>query len=208
MFGFSDRVARAWPVRRVARSLLAQSRAYPFATNLSLVSIPIGLLAVIIGQDVSRAFTDVYNRPEPVYVWGVVLMLGGINVAYGIVWHVPSLERGGLYVLAVAYAFYGVSVIVGLGVGGLVTGPISLTLAISAMQRARVIFANAHGLLEVMQKIDVPVVTDVHSGLIAARPPATLPATALPTALLVPPPGSTSGSVNGPPDADPGGEPQ
>lgn len=122
-------------------------RGYPFATNLSLASIPIGLLAVIIGPDISRGFSAVFaGRPEPIYIWGVVLLLGGGNVALGIGQRLPSRERAGLYVLAVAYAFYGVSVIVGLGWGGTVTGPIFIVLALSCVQRAGVLLAAAKSL--------------------------------------------------------------
>ena len=158
-------------LRAAGRSLLSQSRGYPFATNLSLVSIPIGMLALIIGPDISRAFTDVFRRPEPVYVWGVILLLGGVNVAWGIVFHVPSRERAGLYVLAFAYAFYGVSAVVGLGAGGLVTGPISVTLAISAVQRARGILTYAKENVVIAEELAVPVVTDVHRGLVLPVPP-------------------------------------
>lgn len=129
------------------RALSNHGRGYPFATNLSLVSIPIGLLAVIIGPEISRGFTAVFgNRPEPIYVWGVLLLLGGGNVAVGIGQRLPSRERAGLYVLAVAYAFYGISVIVGLGWGGMVTGPVFVVLALSCVMRARVILAAAKAL--------------------------------------------------------------
>lgn len=134
--------------------LTKRSSAYPFATNLSLASIPIGLLAVAFGQDVSKAFTYVYHRPEPVYVWGVVLLLGGFNVAAAIAGNVPSKERGGLYVLAAGWAFYGVSVIIGLGQGGLVSGPLALIVAVSCVQRARSIMAHAKVVAAVIEDLD------------------------------------------------------
>lgn len=124
-------------------ALARHSRAYPFATNLSLISIPVGLLAVTLGTGVSRAFADVFDRPEPVYVWGAVLLFGGVNVAYGIARHIPSRERAGLFVLAIAHTFYGSCVIIGLGWHGLVTGPTFLVLALSCAQRARSILARA-----------------------------------------------------------------
>jgi hypothetical protein len=131
----------------ILRAVHNHGRGYPFATNLSLVSIPIGLLAVVIGPDISRGFTAVLgDRPEPIYIWGVLLLLGGFNVAIGIGQRLPSRERAGLYVLAVAYAFYGVCVILGLGWGGMVTGPIFVVLAISCVQRAAVLLAAAKSL--------------------------------------------------------------
>jgi len=128
------------------RTLFRHSRGYPFATNLSLASIPVGLLAVAIGPEVSKAFTIVWHSPTPVYVWGVVLVVGGCNVAVGIARPTPSLERAGLGVLAVAYTFYGISVLIGLGAGGMVTGPFFLAMALSCLQRAHIILKAARDL--------------------------------------------------------------
>lgn len=127
-----------------ARLLLSRSAAYPFATNLSLVTVPIGLIAIIIGPEVSRAFSIVFHTQLVVYLWGVAMALGGLNVAWGIMRHTPSIERAGMFVLCVPLAFYGVFVIVGLGRGGLVTGPVFLVLAVSCLQRARIIARAAH----------------------------------------------------------------
>lgn len=125
----------------------AHGRGYPFATNLSLISIPVGVLAVVIGPDISRGFVQVFgDRPETIYGWGAVLLLGGMNVALGIGQRKPSRERAGLYVLALAYSFYGVCVIIGLGTGGLVTGPVFLILAASCVQRAHIILVAARAL--------------------------------------------------------------
>lgn len=129
------------------RALRSHGRGYPFATNLSLASIPIGLLAIIIGPKISRGFALVFgDRPESIYVWGVLLLLGGVNVAIGIGQRKPSRERAGLYVLAAAYAFYGVCVILGLGWGGMVTGPVFVTLAVSCTMRAHVLLVAAKAL--------------------------------------------------------------
>ena len=124
-------------------ALFRSSRGFPFATNLSLVSIPIGLAAMVLGPPVSRAFSILFDQPAVVYVWGVVLFLGGLYVAAGIGRLKPSMERAGLFVLAPAYAFYGTSVVIALGKGGLVAGPVFLALAVSCLQRARIISAAA-----------------------------------------------------------------
>lgn len=152
---------KKWNWRKARRvgaffyALFKSSRGFPFATNLSLVSVPIGLTAIVVGPEVSRAFTIIFQRPEPVYVWGVLLVLGGGNVAFGIGRRKPSLERAGLLVLAVAYAVYGVSVLVGLRVGGLVAGPTMIALAISCVQRARIITAAAAALLKAEAESEV-----------------------------------------------------
>lgn len=132
------------------KSLFYHGTRVPFATNLPLISVPIGLLALVIGPDISRGFTNVFHRPEPVYVWGVVMLLGGLQVARGIGSRHPSKERAGLYILALAYAFYGLFVMVGLGRSGLVTGPLTVTLALCCVLRARVILAAAKLLASTM----------------------------------------------------------
>lgn len=126
-------------MRSGLRALVRHSSGFPFATNLSLVSVPIGLLAVVMGTDISAGFTNVWHRPEPIYLWGVALLLGGANVAAGLLRERPAQERAGLFVLAPTYAFYGSCVILGLGFGGMVTGPTFLVLALSCVQRARVL---------------------------------------------------------------------
>lgn len=130
------------PIRRphpraAVRTLLDQSFAYPFATNLSLITIPVGLLAVIIGPEISAGFSNVFDRPELIYVWGAWLFLAGVNVAVGLLRHRLIVESAGLYLLVPPLAFYGVFVVVGLGRGGLVTGPVFCVLALACFQRAR-----------------------------------------------------------------------
>lgn len=125
-------------VKRGFQTLRSRSFGRPFATNLSLVSIPIGLLAMVIGPAISRGFTDVWgDNAVSIYVWGVVLLLGGFNVAAGLLGGKPSRERAGLFVLSLAFAFYGVCVMIGLGFGGMVTGPTFVILAVSCLQRAK-----------------------------------------------------------------------
>lgn len=125
-------------VRGGAKALVKRSNGRPFATNLSLISVPIGLLAMFIGTAISAGFTHVWgNVAWPIYTWGVVLLLGGYNVATGLLSGRPARERAGLFVLSVAYAFYGVCVMVGLGSRGMVTGPVFCVLAVSCLQRAR-----------------------------------------------------------------------
>lgn len=125
-------------VKRGLRTLIQRSNARPFATNLSLVSVPIGVLAIVIGSAISAGFTHVWgDHAVSIYVWGVVLLLGGLNVAAGLLAGRPTRERAGLFVVAVAYAFYGACVMLGLGWGGMVTGPTFCALAVSCLQRAR-----------------------------------------------------------------------
>ena len=128
----------------IARLLLSRSAAYPFATNLSLITIPVGLIALVIGPEVSRAFSIVFHTPMVIYIWGVWMVLGGLNVTWGILRHTPSIERAGMFVLFLPLSFYGVCVMIGLAQGGLVTGPVFVVLAVSCLQRARIIHRAAY----------------------------------------------------------------
>jgi hypothetical protein len=123
--------------------------------NLSLMSIPVGLLAVAIGPEVSRAYSLVYHIPELIYVWGTVLLLAGGNVAFGVIRRRPSQERAGQFVLAAAWGFYGISVIIGLKAGGLVAGPLALAMALSCLQRAAFIMTTARVLANSKGTADV-----------------------------------------------------
>lgn len=138
----------------VARTLFERSSTYPFATNLSLITIPVGVIAVIIGPDISRGLGNVFHRPELIYIWGAWMVVGGGNVALGILREHPAVERAGLYVLVVPLLFYGVFVIVGLGRGGLVTGPVFCGLAISCFQRAQFILRAAQIRARLLEVID------------------------------------------------------
>lgn len=130
------------------RRIVRHATAAPFATLIPLAAVPIGLLSIAIGPEVSRAFTIVYHRPELIYAWGAVLALGGAYVAAGIMRRTPSYERGGLYVLGGAFTFYGISVIIGLGRGGLVTGPMFCVIAAACLLRARLILVRAKDLVQ------------------------------------------------------------
>jgi hypothetical protein len=132
-----------WRSLRQHRRLSQRIVRYPFATILSLTAIPVGALAIIVGPGVSRAFTIVYDQPGLIYVWGGVLGAGGVAVLLGILWSRPSIEMAGLFTLAPAFGFYGVSVIIGLGVGGLVTGPLNLGLALACVMRGINIWRSA-----------------------------------------------------------------
>jgi hypothetical protein len=142
-----------------ARTLRDRSFTYPFATNLSLITIPIGLLAIMIGPSISRAFSNVFHTPQLVYIWGIWMFVGGLNVATGILRRRPAVERAGLYVLVVPLLFYSVFVVIGLGRGGLVTGPVFFGLAVSCFQRARFILHSRQDLRALRKTITEAVTT-------------------------------------------------
>lgn len=135
------------------RTLRDRSLAYPFATNLSLITIPIGALAVVIGPKISRALSTIFHQPGLIYIWGIWMFVGGLNVATGIMRQRPAVERAGLYALVVPLMFYSICVMVGLGHGGLVTGPVFFGLAVSCFQRARFIVRSRQDLRDLRARI-------------------------------------------------------
>jgi hypothetical protein len=110
----------------------------PFQVAVSAMAIPIGVMAIALGASVSEAMTRVLgNVPEVVRLWGAVVLVSGATALGGRYGGKPWLERAGLRTLGPAYALYGVSVLLGLGFGGLVTGPMFLALAVACFVRAR-----------------------------------------------------------------------
>jgi hypothetical protein len=110
----------------------------PFQVAVSAMAIPIGIAGIILGASVSEAMTRVLgNVPEVVRLWGAFTVAGGAAAVYGRYGGRPWLERAGLRTLGPAYALYGVSVLLGLGHGGLVTGPMFLALAVACLVRTR-----------------------------------------------------------------------
>jgi hypothetical protein len=114
---------------------MAQS---PFQVAACAAAVPIGVMAIVLGASVSTAMTRVLGDvPEVVRLWGAVVLVSGAASLAGRYGGRPWLERAGLRTLGPAYALYGVSVLLGLGLGGLVTGPMFLALAIACLVRAR-----------------------------------------------------------------------
>jgi hypothetical protein len=110
----------------------------PFQVAVSAMAIPIGVVAIVLGAEVSEAMTRVLgNVPEVVRLWGAWVAVSGAAALAGRYGGRPWLERAGLRTLGPAYALYAVCVLLGLGHGGLVTGPMFLALAISCFVRAR-----------------------------------------------------------------------
>lgn len=110
----------------------------PFQVAATVMAVPIGIVAIALGADISEAMSRVLgNVPEIVRLWGVAIAVGGVVAVYGRYGGRPWLERAGLRLLGPAYGLYGFSVLLGLGRGGMVTGPMFLALAVACFARAR-----------------------------------------------------------------------
>lgn len=110
----------------------------PFQVAVTVMAVPLGLAAVILGASASEAMSRVLgNVPEVVRLWGAATAVGGAMAVYGRYGGSGALERAGLRLLGPTYGLYGLSVLLGLGRGGMVAGPMFLALAVSCFVRAR-----------------------------------------------------------------------
>lgn len=111
------------PLRRLWASL----RNNP-STIMPLVMILTGLEAMILGDHVSRAFTDLGGGPV-IRILGIAMFTGGVIVLTGIMRADPVLEPIGLSLSAVGCVLYGAGVIAGLGLNGVIAGQLALGIA-------------------------------------------------------------------------------
>lgn len=113
-------------------------REQPTAVTLPLGMILIGLNAVILGDHASRAFTEL-GGGAMIRVMGAAMLVGGLLVAISIIRSDYLLEVIGLALAAFGATVYGLGVILGLGIQGLVTGPENLLIALAFFGRIALI---------------------------------------------------------------------
>ena len=121
-----------------AQSLRQAWMVRPMAITLPLGMIPIGIAAIILGDNASRAFTEL-GGAAMIRVMGVAMLTGGLLVAAGIVRNDALLEVVGLALAAFGATVYGIGVLLGLGLNGLVTGPENLIIALAFFGRIAMI---------------------------------------------------------------------
>jgi hypothetical protein len=114
----------------------------PTAVTLPLGMIPIGLLAVVLGENASRAFTEL-GGSTMIRVMGLAMLTGGLLVAVSIIRSDYLLEVMGLALAAFGALIYGSGVVLGLGTQGLVTGPENILIAVAFFGRIALISRRA-----------------------------------------------------------------
>lgn len=114
----------------------------PFTLVLTLTLAPVGLLAVILGDSVSAALSHIAAGVVS-RVMGALLLGGGVTTLVGVARHGMTLEALGLSLMAAGLGIYGAGVIIGLGLAGMVAGPIALALAVASAQRVHVLLITA-----------------------------------------------------------------
>jgi hypothetical protein len=120
------------------RLLWAAWRAQPTAITLPLGMTLIGLAAIILGDNASRAFTEL-GGGAMIRVMGSAMLIGGALVAVGVIRDDDRFELMGLALAAFGATVYGIGCILGLGLNGLVTGPENLLIALAFLGRIALI---------------------------------------------------------------------
>lgn len=106
----------------------------PFTLVFAAVLPLPGVLAIIYGDDVSRALSDI-SLGVLSRVIGIALLTGSVITLIGLAFGVSLYEAAGLTLLSGACIIYGTGVILGLGLGGMVAGPIALALSAGMILR-------------------------------------------------------------------------
>lgn len=118
--------------------LIALNR--PFTLPLGLAAIVVGCLALYYGAAVSAALSAI--TPETVApkdtitrFWGLLQVIGGLQVLRGVLKPRLDTERSGWSILIAANVFYSVGLIGGLGLAGSAAGTYMAALAVGAALR-------------------------------------------------------------------------
>lgn len=120
--------------REMARRIHFARVHRPFTLAMGIVFPIPGVLAIIYGDDVSRALAiiaaGVLSR-----IIGLALLSSSIALLIGIAQGRSFWETIGLGLAATGCTLYGLGVILGLALGGMIAGPISLAVALGALWR-------------------------------------------------------------------------
>lgn len=112
----------------------------PFTLPLALAAIIVGCLALYFGAAVSAALSII--TPETiapgntvVRFWGLIQVIGGVQVLRGVLKPHLRIERNGWSFLIGANIFYSAGLMAGLGLAGAAAGTYMAALAVGAALR-------------------------------------------------------------------------
>jgi hypothetical protein len=136
-------MTRSEAYRRLHLARLHRPYTLVFGTALPIP----GTLAIIYGDEVSRALenisTGLLSR-----ALGVALLVGGILTLAGIARGRTLLEAAGLVTLAAGCVVYGLGVILGLGLSGVVAGTGFLAIGVGTLLRVITLASAARQLTD------------------------------------------------------------
>jgi hypothetical protein len=105
----------------IFRRLYVAWEATQTAITIPLVLLPAGVIALILGENASRAFLNI-GGDLVIRILGALMVIGGLLVLTGTLRGNALVEVLGLSVAALGAAMYGGGVIIGLGTFGLLAG--------------------------------------------------------------------------------------
>lgn len=114
----------------------------PTAVTIPVVMLPIGVIALILGDDASRAFANL-GGGLLIRVMGAAMVTGSTLVIVSILRDDVFIEGLGLSLAALGAAIYGAGVILGLGSQGLVAGLGYLAVTLALLGRVRLLVVTA-----------------------------------------------------------------
>jgi len=115
----------------------------PYTLVFGVVLLLPGVLAVIYGDQVSRALESISTGPLS-RIMGVALLSGSLITLVGIARGRSLWEALGLTLVAAGTAIYGIGVIMGLGLAGMVAGPCCLGISLGSTLRVVSLLTSAH----------------------------------------------------------------
>jgi hypothetical protein len=117
----------------------------PFGTMAAVAAIVLGALGVILGDGVSQGMTLSLHATANLtaHLWGAAFAVGGTLKLIGLYAHRSTIEIPGLWLLSGGYAFYAITVTLGLGMHGLAAGIISGAMTIGCLIKTQIIMTRA-----------------------------------------------------------------
>jgi hypothetical protein len=133
------------PSARSSPAWRAPLDVHPFGTLTAAGAVVLGFLGVIFGDGVSEGMTISLAGYANIvaHLWGVGFAAGGAAKLIGLYARRTTIEVPGLWLMAGGYAFYSITVVVGLGGHGTAAGVISAAAAIGSVLKARTIMRLA-----------------------------------------------------------------
>jgi len=117
----------------------------PFGTMAAFAAVVLGSLGVVLGDGVSQGMTQSLHATANVtaHLWGAAFAVGGILKLVGLYAGRTTIETPGLWAMTGGYAFYSITVTLGLGMHGLAAGIISGAMTIGCLIKTHIIMARA-----------------------------------------------------------------
>jgi hypothetical protein len=130
----------------IFRSITAELRIRPTVTCIIFASIFVGVCALVLGEDASRAFIILGGENGGAliaHVMGGLLCMGGILSLAGVARLGSLVELLGLGFVSAGAFIYGGGVLLGLGINGLIAGGFAIGISVGTALRVMLLASAA-----------------------------------------------------------------